>query len=239
MMILYWTSGVRLQLEGYIMKRIWSPQLFVGALLFLAFAVPVSAQVYTVDYFGYGWEQAPGPVKAAGDELIITCTADNIDPAFGVDLGTEEVTLHIHGLISAGPVDMGGYLVVNYTGGFMEIYQDPGMNADWGVNPPNAVSPGTFSDGALFFAGQFTSFTMYFDSSGSTGSFSGNLDGLGGSILGSMCTNCVYTWGGVFTTAGSAQIPLGYDFQIDGVFEIDSAVDTETTSWGSLKSLFK
>jgi len=211
----------------------------VGVLIIAAFALPASAQVYTIDYLGYGWEQTPGPLKAAGDELVITSTADNIDPAFGVDLTTEEVTLHVYGLISSGPVDMGGYMVVDYTGGFMDIYEDPAMNADWGTNPPNAVSPSTFSDGSLFFTGQFLDFTMYFDPSGSSGSFSGHLNGLGGSILGSVCTNCVYTWGGAWTSDAGAQIPLGYDYQIDGVFEIDSAVPNETTSWGNVKALFK
>ncbi len=201
-------------------------------------AIPALAQVYTVDYFGYGWEQASGPLKAAGDELIITCVADAIDPAFGVDLGTEEVTLYIHGLISNGPVDGGGYTIVNYSGGVMDIFEDPSMNADWGINPPNAVSPTTFTEGSLFFSGAFTSFTMYYDASGAYGSFEGNLDGVGGSIIDQGCSNCVYTWGGAFTTAAGAQIPAGYDLQIDGVFEIDSAVETETTSWGSVKALF-
>ena len=35
-----------------------------------------------------------------------------------------------------------------------------------------------------------------------------------------------------------AQIPDGYDIQIDGVFEIERAVSTEDASWGSVKALF-
>ncbi len=220
------------------MRHALGPQL-VGALLILLFALPALGQVYTVDYLGFGWEQAPGPLKAAGDELIITSTADNIDPAFGVDLGTEEVTLHIYGLISDGPVDGGGYTIINYTGGTMDIYEDTAMNADWGINPPNATSPSTFTEGSLFFSGAFTSFTMYFDSSGAYGSFDGNLNGIAGSIINSMCTNCVYTWGGAFTTLAGAQIPEGYWIQVDGTFEIDSAVPVEATNWGSIKALFQ
>ena len=221
------------------MKRFWGPQILLGAILALVLALPAAAQVYTVDYLGYGWETGGMLPSNAGDELVVTCVADNVDPAFGVDLGTEELTLHISGLISTGQVDAGGYYIVSYTGGTMEIYEDPAMNADWGINPPNAVSPATFTDGSLFFSGAFTSFTMYFDGTGSSGSFEGNLDGVGGSIIDQGCTNCVYTWGGAFTMASGAQIPEGYDLQIDGVFEIDSAVAAETTSWGSVKALFQ
>jgi hypothetical protein len=221
------------------MKHALSLRLLVGAVLIFLFALPAWSQVYTVDYVGYGWEQPLGPVKAAGDELIITSIADDIDPAFGVNLTTEEVTLHVYGLISNGPVDAGGYTMINYTGGYMDIYEDPSMNADWGVNPPNATSPSSFTEGSLFFSGSFNNFTMYFDPSGAYGSFEGTLNGIGGSIINAMCTNCVYTWGGGFSLASGAQIPDGYWLQIDGVFEIDSAVPAETTSWGSVKALFK
>ncbi len=201
-------------------------------------AVPVLAQVYAVDYLGFGWETGGILPSNAGDELVLTSVADNVDPAFGVDLGSEELTLHIYGLVSTGQVDLGGYFAIEYTGGYLEIYQDSAMNADWGTNPPNPTSPASFQDGALFFLGNFTSFTMYFDATGASGSFSGNLDGVSGSIINGMCTNCVYTWGGTFTQAAGAQIPAGYDLQVDGVFEIDSAVPVQTTNWGSVKALF-
>jgi hypothetical protein len=225
--------------EGIIMKRIVGPLLLLGALLCLTFAFPAAAQVYTVDYLGFGWETGGVLPSNAGDELVMTCAANNLDPAFGVDLGSEELTLYIHGLISAGQVDAGGYWTIAYTGGTMEIYEDPAQNADWGTNPPNAVSPSTFSDGSLFFSGTFTDFSMAFTADGGTGTFSGHLDGVGGSILGGMCSDCVFTWGGSFTQVGGAQIPEGYDLQIDGTFQIDSAVPTAPSSWSSVKALFK
>ncbi len=221
------------------MKQSLGQLLLVGTLLVFLLALPAAGQVYSIDYLGYGWEQTPTPGKVAGDELIITSVADGVDAAFGVDLGTEEMTLHIYGLISDGPVDMGGYNVTNYSGGIMDIYEDPAMNADWGTFPPNATSPGTFTEGSLFFRGSFTSFTMTFDPSGSFGGFQAYLDGIAGSVINAMCTNCVYTWGGAFTLASGVYVPDGYSLQIDGTFEIDSAVDTETTSWGSVKALFK
>ena len=64
------------------------------------------------------------------------------------------------------------------------------------------------------------------------------LDGLAGTIIDSVCSDCVYTWGGAFTLDAGAQIPEGYDLQIDGLFEIDAAVPAESVSWGSVKALF-
>lgn len=219
------------------MKKTFTPCALVSLLLAFVLAVPALGQVYSVDYLGYGWEQG-GPLKAAGDELIITATSTYVHPAFGVDLGTEELTFYVSSLISNGPTDFFGNTQINYTGGILEIYQDPLMNADWGVNPPNATSPGSFQEGSLFFAGAFTAFTMYFDPSGSYGSFEGTLDGVAGSIIDGVCSDCVYTWGGAFQTGSGAQIPEGYWIQVDGVFEIDAAVSSEAASWGSVKALF-
>lgn len=219
------------------MKKTFTPCALVSLLLAFVLAVPALGQVYSVDYLGYGWEQG-GPLKAAGDELIITATSTYVHPAFGVDLGTEELTFHVSGLISNGPMDFMGSTMTNYTGGILEIYQDPLMNAAWGVNPPNATSPGSFQEGSLFFAGAFTAFTMFFDPSGSFGSFEGTLDGVAGSIIDGVCSDCVYTWGGAFQTGSGAQVPEGYWIQVDGVFEIDAAVSSEAASWGSVKALF-
>ena len=57
-------------------------------------------------------------------------------------------------------------------------------------------------------------------------------------MIDDVCTGCVYTWGGNFLPDTGAQIPDGYDLQVDGVFEIEEAVSTENASWGSLKALF-
>ncbi|MFH2051850.1 MAG: hypothetical protein ABIK96_05210 [bacterium] len=220
------------------MKRAFVPKVLVGALLPALFAVPALGQVYSVDYLGYAWETGGILPSDAGDELVIVSVADYVDPAFGVDLGIDELTFHVYGLVSGGETDFLGNTMINYAGGYLEIYQDPSRNADWGVNPPNATAPGSFTEGSLFFRGAFTAFTLFFDPSGSYGSFEGTLDGLAGSIIDDVCSDCVYTWGGAFTLDAGAQIPQGYDLQIDGVFEIDAAVSSESASWGSVKALF-
>ncbi len=218
------------------MTKLFMKTLVLAAFLVALFALPAFAQIHSVDYVGYGWDSGV-PGKALGDEFHFVGIADYVDPVFGVDLGTEELTFHVFGLLVVSEVDLGGTLMVTYSGGYMEIYQDGAMNADWGINPPNLTAPGTFSDGSLFFSGEFTDMTL-FHFPGGGGNFEGNLNGIAGTMIDGSCTGCVYTWGGTFSTDAGAQIPEGYSLQVDGVLEIDAAVSTDEASWGSVKALY-
>jgi len=222
--------------RGNMMKR----QMTSGVLAVLlagVLALPAVAQTAQIDYLGFGYETGGILPSDPGDELVIEGVADNVSALFGVDLGSDELTFHVSGLVSTGQVVSGGLTSIDYTGGTLEIYQDGAKNADWGINPPNPTAPSTFTDGSLFFSGDFTSFTLYF-ATGGYGSFAGNLDGTGGTMIDGSCTDCVYTWSGAFSPEAGAQIPDGYDLQFDGVFQIDSTVDDDVTSWGSVKALF-
>ena len=44
---------------------------------------------------------------------------------------------------------------------------------------------------------------------------------------------------GAFSRDVSAQIPDGYDLQIDGTLEVDASVPATPTSFGAVKSLFR
>jgi hypothetical protein len=210
----------------------------MALLLVVAFAIPAFGQASDIDYLGYAWETGGFPPSDPGDVLVFTGVGNAADPVFGVDLTTEELTFYMYDLVSTGSVDIGGgTLMINFTGGYLEIYRDAAMNADWGIAPPNATSPSTFIDGNLFFLGSFNSMTLFLTTAGD-GSYEGSLDGIGGTMIDDVCTGCVYTWGGNFTPPSGAQIPDGYDIQVDGVFEIEEAVSTEGASWGSVKALF-
>ena len=63
--------------------------------------------------------------------------------------------------------------------------------------------------------------------------------------IGTDTTDATGTYGFTGLAAGTyvvridgKTIPDGYDLQVDGVFEIEEAVSTEETSWGSVKALF-
>ena len=211
---------------------------FMAMALVVAFAMPAFGQASAIDYFGYAWETGGFPTSDPGDLMTFTGVGDYADPIFGVDFGTEEVTFYMYDLVSTGEIPIGGgTLMINYVGGFLEIYRDGAKNADWGIAPPNPTSPSTFVDGTLFFKGSFNSMTVFLNPGGD-GAYEGTLDGIGGTMIDDVCTGCVYTWGGNFTPPSGAQIPDGYDIQIDGVFEIEEAVSTEDRSWGSVKALF-
>jgi hypothetical protein len=214
---------------------------FMALLVAIAFAVTAYGQTASIDYYGYAWETGGFPPSNPGDAFVFTGVADHADALFGVNIGaggTEELTFYMYDLISTGAIDIGGgTLMINYVGGFLEIYRDAAQNADWGVSPPNPTAPSTFVDGSLFFMGSFNSMTVFLSPAGD-GAYEGTLNGLSGEVIDSVCTGCVYTWGGDFTPPSGAQIPDGYDLQIDGVFEIEAAVPTENSSWGSVKALF-
>jgi hypothetical protein len=162
-----------------------------------------------------------------------------MDPLFEVDLALNEATLFITGLVSQGPVvdPVSGATVTSYGGGTIAVYASGVRNHDWGTNPANGTVPSTFTDGDLVFSGEFTGFTVTMLPSG-MGVYEGFIDATGGSAVAGPCSNCAYTFSGAFDATTGAQIPEGYDLQVDGALEIESAIDARDTSWGSLKQLF-
>ena len=203
-------------------------------------ALPAFASTALMDYVGFGWEsygQVPDAgdltTSSPGDVLSITAVVDELDPLFGVDLGLEEATIFITDLVSQGEVPIGGgAYMIQYTGGTMSVYQDLSNDHFWGVSPDAT----TFINGSLLLKGEFTEFTMYFYGAGQ-GAYEGRLNLVDGTAV-SICNDCAYSFGGAFTYDVGAQIPEGYDIQVDGVLEVDSVVSTTENSFGAIKSLF-
>lgn len=209
------------------------------ALIVLGLGLPAFAQVASLDYVGYGWEDGGFPPSDAGDVLNFVGVVTSGDLIFGLEPGVHETTIHLYDLVSTGGIDIGGgNTMFNYVGGMLDIYTDPTFNAAWGTLPPNATAPSTFNDGTLFFRGAFTSCVLFMTSAGG-GSYEGTLNGISGTLIDDFCEDCVYTWGGAFTAGVDAQLPEGYDLQMDGIFEIDISVASETTSWDNMKALFR
>lgn len=220
----------------------WFTRMSACAAILCLFAVPALAQqVILLDYSGFAWEDGGIPHSNAGDVLAITGVATALDPLFGVDLNVAEATVYIYGLVSAGETfdPVSGFTFVGYTGGSIEVYEDPSNDHDWGVFPPNAQQA-TFTNGTLLFSGNFTDFNLTLDAVGA-GAYSGNIDGVGGTVA-QLCdggANCAYTFGGAFSKGAGAQLPDGYHLQIDGTLEVDAAVPTETLSFGAIKALYE
>ncbi len=212
--------------------------LFFATLAAVAFATPSSAaSVALMDYSGFAWETGGVPSSNPGDVLNITAVALTYDAEFGVSPSSAEVTVYIYGLVSTGEfLDMFGNTNIGYSGGFIEIYEDLNLDHDWSVFPPNAQQ-GTFSNGSLLFAGEFSRFNLILSGAGN-GAYDGEIDGVGGTAA-QICTDCAYTLGGAFGRDIGAQIPDGYDLQIDGTLEVDSAVSASVSNFGAVKALFQ
>lgn len=220
--------------------RKYAPKATAAALLVLLTIGAHSSQAAIADYVGFGWETGGLGTSLPGDELTVATVVTQIDAVFGVDLATVESTLYIEGLTSLGAIvnPSTGTTTISYTGGTLRLYADPGQDHDWGTFPANGTVPGTFVNGDLLFEGAFTNFTLILQASGG-GVFEGYLNATGGSALAGPCSNCAYTFAGAFTTPSGAQIPEGYDLQVDGVLEVESAVAVENVNWGSLKTLYR
>lgn len=211
----------------------------LGALALGLMALAAPARAAEVDYVGFAWESGGLAASLPGDELAIATVVTQIDPLFGVDLGVSEATLFIDGLVSQGAVVDGstGATTITYGGGSLAVHAGALRNHAWGTNPANGTVPATFIDGELIFSGVFTGFAVTLLPSG-LGIFEGYVDGTGGTALAGPCGGCAYTFAGTFTGPVGAQIPEGYDLQVDGVLEVESAVAVEAVNWGSLKALF-
>ena len=212
------------------------PKLATALCVLVVLAGPI-AQAGVVDYVGYGWETGTLDPSEVGDELFMAFKVTDICHNFGVDLMTREGTIYVFGLISEGGVDNAGQTLISYTGGTLSLYADPSFDSDWGTNPPSGTVPSTFVNGELIFEGAFTDFTMVLGVTG--GAFEGHLNGTGGSSLDGGCVGCAYTFGGTFTSEAGANIPEGYEIQIDGMLEVDDAVDTEDVSLDDLRALYR
>lgn len=210
-----------------------------AGLLLVTGLVGQPAQAAVVDYVGFGWETGTLDPSESGDELAMAFVVNQIDALFGVDLDLSEATIFIDGLISQGEVTSGDDITsITYSGGTLRLYADPSFDSDWGTEPANATVPGTFVNGELIFEGSFTSFTLVHRPGG--GVFEGYLNGTGGSALNGTCVGCAYTFGGAFDNRSTgAQIPAGYDLQIDGILDVESAVAVETITLDGLKQLYR
>jgi hypothetical protein len=216
--------------------------------LLLVLAVSVSigvahADVAIIDYQGYAWETAGFPPSNAGDMFNLVGVVDAIDPIFGINLLVDEVTLWVTDLVSGGQVDIGGgVLSISYIGGTIELYQDPGQDHDYGVNPPNATAPSSFTNGTLFLGGTFTNFFLFFDPSTGSGAYEGNVVFNAGSGLATLnqLNADGYTFGGVLNNnAAGGNVPQGYDLQVDGTLEVEVQIGVEDKTWSGIKDMYR
>ncbi|MGH7740598.1 MAG: hypothetical protein ACRENS_01100 [Candidatus Eiseniibacteriota bacterium] len=162
-----------------------------------------------------------------------------------IDTGTYQYTNTIDALTVVTHTYFGGFLEATFAnGGRASYYADAlsgGTAADYGVNPPNATSPSTFTDGSLRLTGSVDNFIFDLDYTVNpiSGTFSGNmtLDGGADLIYVPVSQRSGWTLGG---TAGQVNptIPAGYDNQVTGECKVLVTPTTHVT-WGAIKALYR
>jgi hypothetical protein len=208
-----------------------------GLALASFFAGPASATQSIIRISGNAWETGAYPPSAVGDELQAVGIVNDIVAPLYWQPTIHSYTFYMHGLISLGETIFGTTRIVTYSGGQLTFYRD-GLpsNHDYGINPPNATSPSTFTDGdAIYLDGLFTDFTLVFNSATASGSFSGQLNFIGGIVFPHLTDPNGWSFGS--DIAGLS--PEGYDLELNGDVYANGPIAVEPQSWGDTKALYR
>ena len=185
---------------------------------------------------GNSWETGGFPPSAPGDGFTLVGILNDIEEPLVWDTANYSYTMYVRQLTALGEIIINGTRLAQYSGGLFTIYVDwlP-SNHNYGVNPPNATSPSTFSDGiSTYLDGYFTSFSLSFNDVTQSGSFSGTLNFTGGDVYNLLNATTGWTFGA--NLAGVS--PTGYDLQVNGDVYL-TVVGVEQETWGGIKSLYR
>jgi len=213
----------------------------------LVVATSAFADVQLLDFFGFDWFW-PTDIGEVGSCYAAVGFVSTVNPTFlNFDYGNNEYTFNWDYACFVSADTFGTTAVYTYDGstsGF-DVYCDSiatGTAADYGINPPNAVSPGTWSDGDRVLEGDWMGdITLVVNITNGMGSVSGTVNWVGGSQLSGIpveSRNMSLTLAGLLFDPPNG--PEGYHWQIDGqVFIEEPTPVTETTTWGALKTGFQ
>jgi hypothetical protein len=203
--------------------------------------------------FLYESDNTPGvvgfPPSEVGDVLAGVGYIESLGPeiAGDPDWDTSQVQLtwHMYDCVSqAVTITPSGMHYILYANGKLDLvadrYSDPGhTEPQYGFEPPNATSPATFQDGQVYLHGEFFNFYMTYHPTLHVGSFEGYLFWTGGTQL-----NLTHPDPQGYTVSGTtdpfaAPVPDGYDLEAVGQILFDPLVETQESTWGQVKNLYR
>lgn len=224
----------------------------------VTFAAPAHAQTQTLFGFtGFDYVTAPGPggvrvrpaaspnFLAVADQYHAVGFITSFSPLIvGTDMGANEYTFHLYDAVVATSTLFGNVLEVSFQDNArVRAWEDSrttGTAAVYGVNPPNATSPGTFEDGTLALGADVDQLVLVYDYDTNQGNFLGNATLDEGALLGQIPSGQQGGWI-MSGLAGrpNATVPDGYVNQLSGELVIPSATNSRKGSWGSIKALYR
>jgi hypothetical protein len=203
------------------------------------------AQSLLFDWVGYDFE-SPNPNTSifgeAGSGYTAVGFVNGLFAPLAADTVTNQYTFVLTGLTPDNRQTSGTFVIVDYSVGTMNIYEDnkvSGTLADYGVAPPNATSPSSFNDGALFLQGQVVNFQYILNTATGSGSFSAYYTVTGGAQYNNFSVSQRTGWTFAGTTGNAVNIPAGYQHQVVGQNLIEQVVSTHSSSWGRLKASYR
>jgi len=215
------------------------------------FAAPALAQtdVFLLGFAGYDYENPnpnPGTYLAIGEGYkalgFVTSFGTYLAPH--VDIVANEYTYHYYDLTVQDYFYEDGYTEVMFAnpgrGRFYEDAKTGGTQALYGVYPPNATAPSTFTDGMVILGGRIEFLQLSYDEVANQGGFTGNIGFDEGTLLSQIPVGQRDGW----TLSGLAgrpnpTIPNGYDHQISGECRIPGPVSAAHRTWGAIKALYR
>ncbi len=182
----------------------------------------------------------PTPFLALNDEYCAVGFLTSMSPLLaGVTNPADEHTFHLsEAMVSSVYWDGSVLEVIFAPHARFRLYEDASHNADYGVNPVNATSPSTFTDGTLVLGADVTNLVLVYDYTVNQGNFDCMADLDEGSQLGIVPPAQRNGWV-MSGTAGrpNATIPDGYVNQLSG--EVQIPVPTAHRTWGAIKKLYR
>lgn len=200
------------------------------------------AQILLVDYVGFDYED-PDPDPSQFGEAGSGYNGVGEVPGIFAPLVSDPSKEHsyfITGLLQTNTQVFGTFLVIDYSPGTLSVYEDSSTPLTYGINPPNATAPSTFTDGDQILTGTLTNFRFVFNTANGTGSYEASFEATGGTQIGNIPLNQRKGWTFAGATSNSTGIPQGYYHQIDGqVFLDNTPTPGINTTWGKLKANFR
>jgi len=230
----------------------------------LALAAPVRADVFLLGFTGFDYETFEADAVEPDVDGTYYLTVGEAYNAVGqvtsfgpllsgyVDASEYEYTFYMTNLYSSShnwdPFFQ--FLDVQFqNNGRGRYYQDgkagcvactPGTAATYGVNPPNASAPSTFTDGLLALGGDIDNFSLFYDYAGNQGGFSGQMTQDEGAFLAYVPVAQRSGWTlGALAGRPNLTVPTGYDNQVSGSCYIPDPTPTAHKTWGAIKALYR